>query len=123
VKSAGTFLAEWLGWRAYGQLPSEISNLLTAADFRTALGAQASNVRRLVLGHVMRLWLAGSVMGSLAAWPVGRALQSQFYSVGGADAVSWLVAPVLLLLTALLAGFGPVRRAGRVDPANTLRHD
>jgi ABC-type lipoprotein release transport system permease subunit len=57
-----------------------------------------------------------------AAWPIGRALQSQLYGVGGADAVA-LVAPSLLFVTALLDGLGPARRAGRVDPAVMLRSE
>jgi putative ABC transport system permease protein len=107
----------------YGVVSYGVGLRLREFAIRTALGAQTRDVRRLVLGHVMRLWLAGSLMGSLAAWPAGRALQSQLYAVGGADVVAWAAAPLLLLVTALMAGFGPIRRAGRIDPANTLRHD
>jgi len=88
---------------------------------RTALGAQANDIRRLVLSHALRLWITGSAIGLLAAWPIGRALKSQLYGVGSADPVALAVAPLLLLVVALLAGFGPARRAGRVDPAVTLR--
>lgn len=90
---------------------------------RTALGAQANDIRRLVLTHAGKLWLAGSVLGLLAAWPVGRALQSQLYGVGGADAVALSAALSVLLVTALLAGFVPAHRAARVDPAVTLRSE
>jgi putative ABC transport system permease protein len=90
---------------------------------RTALGAQADDIRRLVLAHAARLWIWGSLIGLVAAWPVGRALKSQLYGVGSADAVALTIAPFLLLVTALLAGLGPARRAGRVDPAVTLRGD
>jgi predicted permease len=107
----------------YGVVSYGVGLRLREFAIRTALGAQARDVRRLVLGHAVRLWLAGSLIGSIAAWPVGRALQSQLYGVGGTDAVAWLAAPALLLVTALVAGFGPVRRAGRVDPATTLRHE
>jgi putative ABC transport system permease protein len=107
----------------YGVVSYGVGLRLREFAIRTALGAQTRDVRRLVLGHVVRLWLAGSVIGLLASWPVGRALQSQLFGTGGADPVPWLAAPALLLVTALLAGFGPVRRAGRVDPATTLRHD
>jgi putative ABC transport system permease protein len=90
---------------------------------RTALGAQPGDVRRLVLAHAIRLWISGSAIGLVAAWLAGRALQSQLYGVGSTDAVALVVAPSLLLVTALLAGLGPARRAGRVDPAVTLRGD
>jgi predicted permease len=90
---------------------------------RTALGAQPGDVRRLVLAHAGRLWVMGSVIGLVAAWPAGRALQSLLYGVGNTDAVALAVAVSLLLVTALMSGLGPARRAGRVDPAVTLRGD
>jgi putative ABC transport system permease protein len=90
---------------------------------RTALGAQPGDIRRLVLAHAARLWLQGSAIGLIAAWPAGRALQSQLYSVGSADVIALLSAPFLLFLITIVAGFGPARRAGRVDPAVTLRAD
>jgi predicted permease len=90
---------------------------------RTALGARPGDIRRLVLTHAARLWISGTAIGLVAAWPAGRALQNQLYGVGSADAVALALAPSLLLVIALLAGLGPARRAGRVDPAVTLRAD
>jgi putative ABC transport system permease protein len=90
---------------------------------RTALGAQAADMRRIVLAHALRLWTFGSAIGLILAWMAGRALKTQLYGVGSADAVALAIAPALLLVTALLAGLGPARRAGRVDPAVTLRSD
>ena len=90
---------------------------------RTALGAQGADIRRIVLAHALRLWVWGSAIGLVLAWMAGRALKSQLYEVGSADAVALAIAPALLLVIALLAGLGPARRAGRVDPAVTLRSD
>ncbi len=90
---------------------------------RTALGAQANDIRRLVLAHAVRLWIWGSAIGLVLAWLAGRALQSQLYGVGSTDAVALAVAPSLLLVIALLAGLGPARRSERVDPAVTLRSE
>jgi predicted permease len=90
---------------------------------RMALGAQANDISRIVLAHAIRLWISGSAIGLVFAWIAGRALKTQLYGVGSADAVALAVAPALLLVTALLAGLGPARRAGRVDPAVTLRGD
>jgi putative ABC transport system permease protein len=103
---------------AYGAL-----RRLREFAIRTALGAQASDVRWIVLAHALRLWIWGSAIGLATAWPVGRALKSQLYRVESTDAVALAVAPVLLLIAALLAGLGPARRAGRVDPAVTLRSE
>jgi predicted permease len=90
---------------------------------RTALGAQANDIRRIVLSHALRLWIWGACIGLVLAWMAGRALKTQLYGVGSADAVALVAAPALLLVTALLAGLGPARRAGRVDPVVTLRSD
>jgi predicted permease len=90
---------------------------------RTALGAEARDVRRLVLSHAARLWFVGSAIGLFAAWPVGGALQSQLYGVSRVDAVALVAALSLLLVTALFAGLVPARRASKVDPAITLRSE
>ncbi|HEX3558173.1 MAG TPA: ABC transporter permease [Pyrinomonadaceae bacterium] len=90
---------------------------------RSALGARPGNISRLVLSHALRLWVLGSLIGLLVAWPAGRALQTLLYGVGSADAMSLAAAPSLLLVTSLLAGLGPALRAGRIDPAVTLRGD
>lgn len=88
---------------------------------RMALGAKPGQVRRLVLGHAGRLAVLGSVIGLAAALVAGRALRSQLYGVGSADLVALTVVPALVLVTALLAGLGPARKARRVDPAVMLR--
>jgi len=107
----------------YGVVSYGAGMRLREFAIRTALGAEARDIRRLVLAHAVRLWLAGAAIGLVVAWPVGRALKSQLYGVGSADAVALAAAPALLLVTALLAGLGPARRAERVDPAVTLRGD
>jgi predicted permease len=107
----------------YGVVSYSVALRLREFAIRTALGAQANNIRRLVLNQAIRLWLAGSVIGLIVAWPVGSALRSQLYGVGGADAMALAAALSLLLVIALLAGLVPARRAGRVDPAVTLRSE
>jgi predicted permease len=90
---------------------------------RLAIGAQTADIRRIVFAHALRLWMWGAGVGLVLAWMAGRALKTQLYGVGSADAIALTAAPALLLVTALLAGLGPARRAGRVDPAVTLRSD
>jgi MacB-like periplasmic core domain len=107
----------------YGVVSYSAGLRLREFAIRTALGAQPGDIRRLVLAHATRLWISGTAIGLVAAWPAGRALQNQLYGVGSADAVALALAPSLLLVIALLAGLGPARRAGRVGPAVTLRAD
>jgi len=107
----------------YGVVSYGAGQRLREFAIRTALGAQAADIRRIVLAHALRLWIFGSAIGLVLAWMAGRALKTQLYGVGSADAIALTVAPALLLVIALLAGLGPARRAGRVDPAVTLRSD
>jgi len=107
----------------YGVVSYGVGLRLREFAIRTALGAQANDIRRLVLTHAVRLWILGSAIGLVLAWMAGRALKTQLYGVGNADAVALAIAPALLLVIALLAGLGPARRAGRVDPAVTLRSE
>ncbi len=66
--------------------------------------------------------MADNVIASPAKTrPVARSLRSLLYGVTSRDAVVLVTAPVVLLAAALLAGFGPERRAARIDPAITLR--
>jgi ABC-type antimicrobial peptide transport system permease subunit len=65
----------------------------------------------------------GSAAGFLLAWPVGLALRSLLYGVGPKDPALMLQVPTLLLVVALLAGWGPARRAAKVDPWVVLRAD
>jgi putative ABC transport system permease protein len=90
---------------------------------RTALGARPGEVQRLVLAQTIRLWMSGSAIGLIAVWPVGQALRNILFGVGSMDVVALAAAPLLLLITALLAGIGPARRAGRIDPAVALRSE
>jgi predicted permease len=88
---------------------------------RMALGARASDVRRIVLGQGVRLALAGVLCGTaLSAW-VGHALRSQLYGIGSIDVSSLLLSATVLAAAALLASWLPARRASRVDPVVILR--
>jgi predicted permease len=107
----------------YGIVSYMASLRLREFGIRIALGAGASDIRRLVLGHAGRLVLFGSVAGLILAWPVSRGLQSQLYGVSRLDWPSLLGAPSVLLVVALLAALSPARRAGKADPATSLRAD
>ena len=90
---------------------------------RMALGARPGEIRRLVLVYAGRLWVFGSILGLIAVWPVGRALQTLLFGVGRFDAVSLASALLLLLAIALIAGSAPARKGRRVDPAVMLRRE
>lgn len=90
---------------------------------RMAVGAGARDIRRLVLGEGLRPVAVGLVTGLIAALAVNRLLRSQLVGVSPFDPAVLLTTALLLLVVALAACRIPVRRALRVDPAVTLRHE
>jgi putative ABC transport system permease protein len=89
---------------------------------RMALGAQRSDVLRLVVGHGMKLVLMGSAIGLLMALISTRALSAMLYRVGAFDLTSFAGVTIALALVALLASYLPALRATRADPMIALGH-
>lgn len=88
-----------------------------------AVGAAARDIRRLIVGEAMRPVTIGLAAGLAAALVVNRVVESQLVGVSPADPVVMVAVPALLVVVALAACRIPVRRAVRVDPAVTLRHE
>jgi len=88
---------------------------------RIALGARPRSVLALVVGHSLRLSLAGIALGVIAALWLAPAIESQLFGVRPRDAATLAAAAGGLLAIALLASYIPARRATRVDPLTALR--
>lgn len=90
---------------------------------RLALGAQPRDVLRLVIGQGMRLALCGIGIGLLAALWITRAVAGLLFGVTATDPTTFVAAPLILLLVALLACYLPARKATRIDPLLALRQE
>jgi putative ABC transport system permease protein len=88
---------------------------------RLALGATGSTVRRLVLSETLKLAGVGAALGVGGAISATRTLQGMLFEVHPLDPVSIAGAAVLLVVTAVLAAYGPMRRSVRADVMTTLR--
>ncbi|HEY4099822.1 MAG TPA: ADOP family duplicated permease [Gemmatimonadales bacterium] len=90
---------------------------------RVALGAQAADVVRLVVGQAIRAAVAGLVAGGIASFLLGRAVAHLLFQVAPADPAVLTVTIAALLAVAAMAAFVPARRAAGVDPMVALRND
>jgi predicted permease len=88
---------------------------------RMALGATASDLRRLVLGEGLRLAGLGAAIGLAGAVAATRLLRGLLYGVHPLDPATLLSAALLLVGISALACYIPARRAKRVDPVSLLR--
>ena len=88
---------------------------------RFALGATRGQVLALVLKDGMATALAGTALGFVGAYWLGRAMQGMFEGVPGLDTLRFGLLALTLLATAALACYLPARRAARLDPLTALR--
>ena len=105
----------------YGVMSYSVQQRTQELGVRMALGAQASNLRNMVVGQGMILAGAGVVLGIGAAFWLTRFLASFLFGVKAWDPVAFIVTPLLLSAVALLAVWIPAKRATRVDPMTALR--
>jgi putative ABC transport system permease protein len=90
---------------------------------RMALGAQRTDVLKLVVGHAAKLVAIGSVIGLALALFSTRTLSALLYNVGAFDATTFVLVTVALSAIALIASYIPALRATRADPMIALSHN
>jgi ABC-type antimicrobial peptide transport system permease subunit len=88
---------------------------------RVALGASAGAVVWMVVRDTLQVALLGAAAGLLLAATNTRVAQRFLYGVSAVDAGSLAAAAVVLIATALVAGYLPARKAAHVDPVTALR--
>ncbi len=95
----------------------------TEIGIRMALGAQGHDVVNLALRQTILMTVCGVVVGLAVAAAVTRYLQAMLFGVTPLDPISFVTAPLLLVLIALLACYLPARRATAIDPMIALRSE
>jgi predicted permease len=107
----------------YSVLSYAVRRRMREIGIRMALGAQISDVLRMVVIEGMKPTLLGVVIGLVGALALGRVLASVIYGVSARDLATFGTVAVLTTAVGLLASVLPALRAARVDPMKTLREE
>jgi len=107
----------------YGVLSYAVGQRTREIGVRMALGAQGGDVLRLVVGQGMRMTLIGALLGLAAALALTRVMKSLLFNVSPTDLATFVSITSLLVVVAFLASYIPARRATKLDPLMSLRHE
>jgi predicted lysophospholipase L1 biosynthesis ABC-type transport system permease subunit len=105
----------------YGAIAYSVAQRTQEVGIRRALGAQQSDILRLMLRQGLGLTLAGVAIGTGGAFALTRVMKAMLFHVSATDPATFVAIAVLFIAVASAASYIPARRATRIDPMAALR--
>ena len=107
----------------YGVMSYSVTQRTYEIGVRMALGAQKTDVMRMLLRYGLLVIGSGVILGLTGALALGRVVQSMLFQTSPSDPSTLVIGAALLAVTAMIAGYLPARRATRVDPLVSLHYE
>jgi putative ABC transport system permease protein len=107
----------------YGVIAYNVTQRTKEIGIRMALGAQQSQMLRMILHQSLTMAMVGIGVGVFCAFGATRLLSSLLFGVGPTDVVTYAAVIALLAAAAILAAFVPARRAMKINPVIALRYE
>jgi putative ABC transport system permease protein len=105
----------------YGLLAYSVTQRTREIGVRIALGAEHGAITRMVVASGVRMVIIGAVAGLVVALALSGLMRSLLFGIGPRDPLTFIVAPAIFVVVALVAAYVPARRAARVSPMEALR--
>jgi putative ABC transport system permease protein len=110
----------------YGVLAYSVAQRQQEMGIRMALGAEQSDILRMIVRYGLTLTMTGVAIGLVASLALTSVMASMLsgllYKISARDLTTFTLAPVAFLVISLLASYLPARRATKVDPNEALRN-
>ncbi|HEU4990468.1 MAG TPA: FtsX-like permease family protein, partial [Gemmatimonadaceae bacterium] len=90
---------------------------------RAALGASARDLAALVSREMFWVLVVGLAIGLAGAWAASRVMQSLLFGITTHDPLTFVLAPLALIVPAAIATLVPARRAARTNPVDVMREE
>jgi putative ABC transport system permease protein len=107
----------------YGLIAYSVSRRTREIGIRIAVGADRSQVLKMVIRQGFMLAITGVAIGGVATFGVARLIAVGLVGLGKLSPVTFIAVPALLLGVTLVACYIPARRASQVDPITALRYE